>query len=339
MMMGRGMKMRIDYEKTRSILENLVADIQSGAFVSGKYKRLCSSVNDVLSWYYELGDNPLEIIVESKSPSGCRNSMNTASIRVWETMSVDQKWYMLHFKLLDMKDTQIFITMILDLISYTETYESSGRAISKVVERFMLWKSMMRHRGEDRSRVRGVIGELWTIKRLLEVARDGLSVINSWTGPEYSRQDFMMEDIWVESKMVTSNASLVRISSLGQLDNDDRPGYLFVTMADDCEPTADGAVSVRSLVDEIKTMLDGNPQACTAFSNKLNEYDYACYTLMQDSYSCIVLGERLYKVEGKFPRLFNSAQMPGIRTVKYELELSSLEPWRVEDGYRKWRQN
>ncbi len=323
-------------ERVKSVL-NEVCGLVSGGHENTVTRLLGNSKNDCLNWYYTLGKSKFDVIVESDCFAHCGNNLNTESIRVYETVNDDRSRYYLHFELRNLKDLDIFVKLVLDLFDCSDESPSGAKGISLILDEFLMWKSMLKHRSESKEVARGVIGELWTILKLLEIGRDPDAVINAWTGPDYAKQDFMFEDIWIESKMVGSSAAAVRISSLGQLDNPDRPGFLCIVTADDCNEDASEAVSVRILRDRICEKLREVPSAELAFRTKLNEFEYNRF-LLSGSYTCSIVGEKVYSIEGEFPRLFNSAQMPGIKNVHYQIELAVIEHWHVNEGAEIWRQ-
>lgn len=323
-------------ERVKSILTG-ICELVDGGYEGTMTRLLGNSEKGFLNWYYKLSKSTFDVIVESDSFSHCGNTLNTESIKVFETANNEKTRYYLHFELRNMKDLEIFIKLILDLFECSDDCNSGSKGLSLIIEEFLMWKSMLKHMGEAKEVVRGVIGELWTILKLLEIGRNADDVINAWTGPDYAKQDFMFEDIWIESKVVGTNAAVVRISSLGQLDNPDRPGYLCVVTASECDENVPDAVSVRILRDRICEKLKDVPSAELAFRNKLNDFEYNRF-LLSGSYTCTIAGEKVYSVEGQFPRLFNSAQMPGIKDVHYQIELAVIEHWQEKEGVEVWQQ-
>ena len=324
-------------ERVKSLLNSICELVDGGGYEDTMTRLLGNSKNGFLNWYYTLSKSRLDVVVESDCFSHCGNTLNTESIKIFETVNNERSRYYLHFELRQMNDLEIFVKLILDLFECSDDCSSGAKGLSLIIDEFLMWKSMLKHRGEAKEIARGVIGELWTILKLLEVGRNPNSVINAWTGPDYAKQDFMFEDLWIESKMIGSNAAVVRISSLGQLDNPDRPGYLCVITADECDENAAEAVSVRILKDMICEKLKDAPSAELAFKTKLNEFEYNRF-LLSGSYTCAIAGEKVYLVEGQFPRLFNSAQMPGLKNVHYQIELAVIEHWQEEEGAEVWQQ-
>ena len=328
--------MMTESERVSAVLDTIFKMVENGQREA--ITRLLGNYHSgTMNWYYTLTASNLDVLIESNCASNCGNSLNTESISVFETVTKDRAKYYLHFRLNNLKDIEIFSKLIQDLFDCAFDCSTVAKGLSQILSEFLMWKSMLKHRGESRAVVRGVIGELWTILKLLESGRDAESVINAWTGPDYAKQDFMFEDIWVESKMVGSNAAVVRISSLGQLDNPDRPGFLCVVTGDDCDDTTEGAVTFKSLYNQICALLEDVATTQYEFKKKVSDFEYNRF-LLSSSYACLISGEKIYMVKDRFPRLFNSAQMPGIKNVHYQIELSVIEQWLINEGVGVWHQ-
>lgn len=317
-----------------------IEQLINSQFVPGEYKNkyLYCNPDRCLDWYYDLSKNNLDIIIGSDCPSGCGNSLNTSSIIVREVVADNGKNYYMHIILKNNEDLSIFINLISDLIAYSDACTSGEEGIAMIIERFSMWKSMLKHRGESRGTAKGIIGELYTIINLLECGVDPISVIDGWTGPEMAQQDFIFSSFWVETKTISTHKSTVTINSLGQLDKPEIPGYLYVVFADQCTEYDDGAVWVEKLYDKICELVSDNPSALLKFKTKMKEFEYDRFCLpIPDPYVCKIDKDKVYEVKDKFPRLYNSYNMNGIKTVHYELLLSVIDKWGVKEGVSVWQ--
>ncbi len=299
-------------------------------------KFLAFSKNRVLIWYTNRGKSSLDIIVQSDTVAGCGKSLNTEFITIKETSSSDKTKCWLHITLINLSDITTFMNLILDLIEHSNEALTGKEGIALVVERFSMWKNMLKHKGEEKGVAKGILGELLTIKRLLEQGVDADDVINGWGGPESTQQDFIMNNFWVETKTVGTNPSIVTINSLGQLDNPNTQGYLYVINVKACDN--EEALSVERLYDEISSCLKdkGKIDALILFKTKMQEFEYNRFCL-PGAFKCEIVKEQVYNVESDFPRLRNDYQRVGIKSVHYDLLLSVIEKWIVEEGVKIWQ--
>ena len=110
-----------------------------------------------------------------------------------------------------------------------------------------------------RAEIRGVLGELWFgFSRVIESVSPS-TVLRAWTGPFGSPQDFNLPSGQsYEVKTVHSDTKSVRISSAEQLDPGARSLELAVVTVTDVDESTDNALSLPSMVERVKAMLDEN---------------------------------------------------------------------------------
>lgn len=326
--------MKNETEEAQIKLENAIPLL--GNYLVSQPKYLFG--NDNITWYYAIERGQLDIIIESAYRTGCGSSLNTESISIRETQSDDGNLYYLHITLLNNDDVKIFITLIIDLIEYTSRYSSGAESIEAFAERFIMWRNMLRHKHDDVSTMKGLLGELNTIIELLRRIPDKDAVIQAWTGPEYTQQDFMFPDFWIETKAVSSSAMSVRINSLGQLDNP-KKGYLFIVSIDECNEDDEGTISIERLNEKICSLLSGYVSALSKYREKMKSFEYNRFLLPVNNHFFRITDENVYEVKDEFPRLFSSYWMNGIKSVKYDIYLSSISDWKAEAGCETWRMN
>ena len=322
------------FNKTKLKLETVKSEINEGSkFRDNSNRFLYINKNDSLSWYMNLGEAYFDIIVQSDGCLGIGKGLNTESIEISESSS-DIKDYWLHITLKDLTQIDIFVDIILDIIEYSDEARDGKEGFSLIVDRFLMWKNMMKHKGENKSVAKGIIGELITIIRLLDQGLSSEEIINGWGGPENVQQDFILSNFWVETKTTGVNASTITINSLGQLDKEDLPGYLYLVKI--TENSSNNAICVGDLYSLICEKLKNNNDfsSILLFKKKMNEFEYDRFCL--SSYKCVINEEKVFSVKDDFPRLFNKYQMTGIKTVHYELLLSVIEKWFEKEGCSVW---
>ena len=323
------------FNKTRLKLETVKSEIKDGSkFRDNSNRFLYISKNNSLAWYMNLCETFFDIIVQSDGCLGIGKELNTESIEIKESSS-DVKDYWLHITLKDLTQVDIFVDTILDIIQYSDEAKDGKEGVSLIIDRFLMWKNMMKHKGENKSVAKGIIGELVTIIRLLDQGVPAEQVITGWGGPENVQQDFILSNFWVETKTTSVNASTITINSLGQLDKEDIPGYLYLIKI--TENSSKNAICVQHLYSLICEKLKNKNDFSSVllFKKKMNDFEYDRFCL--SSYKCIINEEKVYSIREDFPRLFNRYQLIGIKTVHYELLLSVIEKWLEKEGCSVWR--
>lgn len=171
------------------------------------------------------------------------------------------------------------------------------------------------------SELRGLAGELVVLDQCLGLWSSS-EVTDSWVGPLDAPQDFALPSLWVEAKATLPSASVVRITSVDQLDVTGRLLLAVVTLAN---VSADSpGVSPASLVDGIRRQLieSGSPSALLEFDSKLATFGYAD----DPSYSETMFrvdGVRYFDVVAGFPAIRRRDLPPGVSEAVYDVELSA----------------
>lgn len=330
------MTMKNDIEEAFSKLKDVEQQIINNKIdVFGEIKSLLSEIDNDLYWYYCIEQNQFRIIIESTYQSKCGKSFSTSTINVSEEVSNDGSLFYLNFDLLDFNEIKLFVTLISDLIEESNLFSNSKDAIKALLQRFNTWKKMLKHKNEKKNIIKGVIGELKAIEQLILINGASSEIIKSWTGPEHSQQDFLLPNFWIEAKTISSNSATVTINSLGQLDGPNS-GFLYVVSLDSCDDLNVNAISFKTLYDKICKLLEDNSEALALFNEKIAIYEYDRFLLPLYDYKFKISNQQVYEVRDKFPRLLNEHGMIGIKTVKYELLLSVIDQWKIDEGCKLW---
>ncbi len=172
----------------------------------------------------------------------------------------------------------------------------------------------------DRSLIVGLIAELLTLNKLLEISS---SAWRTWRGPLGDRHDFRSENTSLEVKASQGVGSLViSISSIQQLE---APlGGTLHLLHYMLEPVASGLLTVSALGERALALAD-DPSGLRRILIELG-----CLDVSSDEwnkYSFRLENESLYRVDDLFPRVVPStfaggAQPAGVGDVTYKVDLS-----------------
>jgi hypothetical protein len=185
--------------------------------------------------------------------------------------------------------------------------------------------------GDQRSALVGLLGELMTLERLVEVDGSGL---DAWMYPDLERHDFRMGTIALEVKTTLraqAGTSEVRISSIDQLEPP-AGGSLFLRFMR-LERNPIGNISLADLL----TRIAGKLGAARGEELQGRIRGVALPdSLWSDKYS--VLDLESYRVEPAFPRLtfdrlVGSKLDEGVRRVSYDLDLAHAASFRCTNEF------
>ncbi|MFK2818995.1 PD-(D/E)XK motif protein [Flavobacteriaceae sp. LMIT009] len=235
--------------------------------------------------------------------------------------------------LLDNDLSEVFDLFIEDLLKNIEGLTDGEKAFKVIQNQFGKWgKLFAKIKGEllSKERQRGLYGELTFLNTLLNRSNDFVMTISSWTGPEGSNQDFSNGLSAVEVKSSRATKPTVNIASELQLDWTTLDNlYLHVIHLDELN---NGSDTLKKLIEMIKHKVEKHPNSLRLFEEKLDlvgihfgeEKHY-------DDLGFIIRSQRAYKVQNGFPVLINDTiNNDAIHNVKYQVDLTALEPFETE---------
>jgi hypothetical protein len=228
------------------------------------------------------------------------------------------------------EDREVFLTLCLDVLSYSGDCATASDATANVFRRVSHWHSLMtrgRSSTMTANEVRGLIGELLVLERL-SVAIGFAAALKAWVAPDEHPQDFAFPDGLIEVKArLAGSRQVVHISSLAQLEPAGLPLTLVVvelmgseggdaaTLNQICARLVRGArLFGPHMVDEIETALFKRGYV------QLEAYDAGAYRL---------IGMTAFECRDGFPRLVRSEVDQRIPDANYTLELSLLSEFEM----------
>lgn len=309
------------------ILDSLRMKWDEGDSTVQKTKYLAIYTTHFQEWF--LGwteDGNKELILLTQASAKIPENLSSRLISITEKKAQTGK-YFLSFVLIDESVYDVYLKLCEDLIEQLREIKDTSIALKVVLERFRLWQKMLEKKRESDSVYKGLLGELIMIHDLINEGNKPIDVINAWTGPEFTEQDFVFPSKWYEVKAVTSGAMVVTINSAGQLDHPG-DGWLCIFLLDKENPKTKDSISVKSYLDSIKKMLLHNdPSAIQLLEDKLIQFEY--FLLVQeDAFWFKHIRTLLYKVTDDFPKLTHEIKRMEMQSIKYNLNIVALEKWR-----------
>lgn len=219
----------------------------------------------------------------------------------------------------------LFYSFCEDLINQTLESNNAGGYVC-LVNRFNAWKKLFYSGASilNEQQVLGLIGELMFLKDKAFKVFGVNTALNGWSGPEPTHKDFSYENEWFEVKALNNSKGFVTISSLEQLDSN-ALGHLMVYSFEKMSQNFSG-VKLNALVKEILNLIEYESDK-DVFISKIKQAGYE-YNDLYDNYVYNFIGVTQYLVENDFPRLRTDDMPKGIKGVKYDILLSSIEKYK-----------
>lgn len=236
--------------------------------------------------------------------------------------------YALCYSLSDNSLRDQYISLCWDIMncSFDATCKDVGVAIA--IERFCLWQKLLaetRSKKLSENEIKGLIGELCTLRQVVLEEHSQPDALNSWVGPLGADRDFVMPTGWYEVKTTSLSKDTVSISSLDQLDTD-AEGSLLIVRIEKTSINETGSFTLNSLVREIRDSLD-DLESRAVFDARimLAKYD-PTDPRAEEPY--VFHQIEFYAVDDDFPRIRRSRVSGGISNATYELSIPSLNRWK-----------
>ena len=224
--------------------------------------------------------------------------------------------------LVNKEDWQIFYALCCDLISVIYKFEDDLEMVNAAEQRLKKWQQLLSPNHENKMPINkqmGLFSELICMRDIIIPKYGVKQAINSWTGPDFDQQDFLLDKVVIEVKSYkTSRGPTIKISSTGQLISDKIPLFLVtygLTPAHSGETIADIVSSIELLLEKEKQNIQ------YIFTNKLIDYGYMP-SLDQDSLSNFIIDKnRAFLVSKEFPKVLPQDIKHGVIKVKYSVDL------------------
>lgn len=226
----------------------------------------------------------------------------------------------------------VFARLCGDLVRRSSDARSEGAALASVYAGLSEWKELLRSRPAHISieALRGLVGELWYGSTILARERPFDEVFSSWVGPHGAHQDFQFADHFYEVKSIRPGIDWVRVHSEFQLDGSGKDLTLTVVVLDDAASTDSGAITLRTVIDGIRSRLVPTPAASEAFELALGKFDTSFSHSFYSSTWFRVRDFDTYPVDAGFPRLTPALLPRGVSDVEYRLTLQSISAYSVD---------
>lgn len=273
-------------------------------------------------------------------PSIVRLSSTTETV-ISRRQSMDQDWV----QQIILKDRSLFGVFQQMCRSVAEAF---GRCNSEVecLLAFQTvisnWRTLLRAERFPREQLRGLIGELVTLKTVgdeLSITPD--ECIAAWSGPMGGAQDMQLSDgRCIEVKTVRPSQSEVKIASARQLYVDEGLIYLRTLVVDDL-PNDDSisehhGLSVRDAIAQVLEYCENPEESLGLLWERIRNLGIRETDAMLDTARFSIGSGTWYKVADGFPRIDYYAVPKGITRLKYAIDTRSIQQYqKTSEAFRQ----
>jgi hypothetical protein len=242
----------------------------------------------------------------------------------------DKSKNLLIFKLINVQRKDIFSVLCEDLISTISSENIESRLVSTLLNRFEKWKSLflkINQQGLTPEAQRGLYGELYFLRTLLQNKSNNLNVLNSWLGPSKGIRDFQLNNWALEVKTTLgNNHQKIIISNERQLDTSLLEHLYLYHLS--LENVQEGGESLPQIIISIQNILISDSISLNRFKSKLYEVGlFEIHYELYNNWGYFIRQANFYKVEGEFPRIQETDLRNGVGDVKYSIIVSQCQEY------------
>lgn len=290
-------------------------------------RRVNKNENYDLFWIVDL-EGRYGFCVKSKTVVFQNPSVNLKGITVKQIVN-NECYTSLYLILNKNEDWEIFNTLCDDLVSVANKCSNREHITLEIEKRLKKWQQFLKNNNYNEltlEKQMGLFSELIFLKNNLINEIGTEDAILSWVGPNFDKQDFLIDSGVIEVKSYrTSKGEIVHISSLQQLQGPKMPLFLVSYGL----TSSDRGLNIIDLIDSVRTQID-DEAVLDIFESKLFEYGYIQglshnYKL----YKFIVDNEKFYRVDELFPKIKRSDVAKEIVSVKYSIDLSQCKDFEI----------
>ena len=239
------------------------------------------------------------------------------------------KTYQLILTLISKEDKDIFYTLCMDLLDSTKNIKDENIAIDVLLKRLEKWQYFLKQSRKlvDKKQLKGLIGELYFIKKYLLKNFEVDEALNFWKAPLQSVQDFELNSMAIEVKTKAS-INAITISSYEQLFTTLDKLYLFVLTITDSTKKDKNSFNIYDLIEDIKESI--GLEYVDRFNHLLLLYGFLGLSEHKEFYFKISTDE-FYEIVDGFPRI---SEIPSsIENLTYRVNLDACKDFLVEEDF------
>ncbi len=286
--------------------------------------------------------HPLEIFVGTTEAGAARMVIRSEAkpprpqlsdvVLVERRQDAGNKWNLV-FTLQDRKFDEVLLRLADDVHARSARASSEAAALDRVGVVIDEWRRLLTARPAKRmsmEELRGLVGELWLLLGRFSAVHGIAGAVEGWLGPMGLPQDFFFAaDGHHEVKAIGPSTVRLKVSSEHQLDVEDL--QLLVVRISNSDESALGAVNLVQLVGRVRTGLSSCGESWEGFEQRLSRLGVDLTDSFYEDTHFVVSRVSSYAVVPDFPAIRASLIAQSLGRVRYQIDLSAIEPFRTHD--------
>ncbi|XPV75767.1 MAG: PD-(D/E)XK motif protein [Desulfovibrio sp.] len=232
---------------------------------------------------------------------------------------------------------EMFFALCQDLVHVSKGSKTNSSGFNVILSRLLRWHEFLKKARSGlltEEAIKGLIGELFFLKKHLIPRFGSPASLNYWTGPEGSPQDFSVNSAAIEIKCQSgTTAPKVRISNIDQLCPQLPEMFLWVVTLGKSHEEQEDSVNLPNLINSLRELLEADSvDLAERFDDLLYQVGYFESERYKE-FSYIIVSEQCFEVKEGFPRICPGVVRDGISHVSYSIELNSCLPFEAKPSW------
>lgn len=234
-------------------------------------------------------------------------------------------------ELTDCRYGDVFAVLADDVAKAVALSGSEKEGVVVLIGRLKTWQKFLKRHGDgmlSEQEQTGLFAELYVFRELLDRGMAASDAVAAWVGPWSGAQDFRFPNCSVEVKATASpDATSFEVANLIQLDERRLPCLLVWHLA--LVRTELRGQTLPDMINEIAEMISkSDAAAAIRFSDSLLEVGYSeAHRADYGREGFEVHSDKLFRVEGEFPRIYADEVRSGVAACSYSVHLAACLPF------------
>ncbi len=228
--------------------------------------------------------------------------------------------------------TDLFAVLGEDLVQQIARETNQEKLVEVLFNRLERWRALFESYAPDglsAEAQRGLFGELYFLRTLLEADINPIRIMTAWVGPARASHDYEFAEVAIEVKTsIAFSPQSFQVSNARHLDDTGLNNLYVLFLSLNSLP--DQGETLNQLIDDVTGTLSVEPAQLNQFRLRLYEAGYfPDHRLRYDQPGYQVLVTSYFRVGAGFPRLREADVPVGVGELRYSVSLAACDPFSV----------
>ncbi|MFA7116835.1 MAG: PD-(D/E)XK motif protein [Bacteroidales bacterium] len=242
---------------------------------------------------------------------------------------------MLIIKLINNNYLDVFSVLCNNLFQIIKGITDTKKVVATIINQLKKWEFLfdkINGKGLSPIEQQGLFGELFFLRKILNLTLKYDKIVSSWVGCDNAPQDFLIDDNAIEVKTSIGNGKKISISNESQLDETSLNNLFLSHLS--LGISEDKGETLNNLIQSIKDKISLDIVSLNLFDTKLLHVGYFNnHKFQYDNKYYIMKNEKNYQIKGDYPRIKKSKLLKGVENVKYSIDIELCQDYLINQKF------